>query len=133
MVSVQKSGRQKNIVHFATSTAVVSPGIFRIVYGLNDGESELASANSGVFPRQAILEEENDFYEPKDEPSVVRDDGMTDRLKLVLAVMVREITQINRDIRMRNTIQDGRADIVTRILILLLQKFKVTGRRLPKV
>ena len=78
------------------------------------------------------MKEENDLYEFKDKPSIVRDDGMTDKLKLVLAVMVREVQKLST-ICLRNVIYDYGANIVIRILILLLQKYKATGQRLPEV
>ncbi|MCJ1380447.1 hypothetical protein MMC17_003551 [Xylographa soralifera] len=80
-------GSQRNTVHVATLPAVGLPGRFNILYGLNDGESEPALAISGSLSEVPPFKEENDLYELKDKPSVVRDDGMTDKLKLVLAVM----------------------------------------------
>ncbi|MCJ1433443.1 hypothetical protein MMC27_002804 [Xylographa pallens] len=80
-------GTQSKNVHVASSPAVGSPGRFDVLYGLNDGESEVASANSGFLSEEGFSKEDNDLYELKDKPSVVRDDGMTDKLKLVLAVM----------------------------------------------
>ncbi|MCJ1288092.1 hypothetical protein MMC26_007446 [Xylographa opegraphella] len=77
----------ENETHIATPSEVRLPDRFTILYGLNAGEPEATSAKSETLADKVLRKERTDFNKLIDKPSVVRDDGMADKIKLVLAVM----------------------------------------------
>ena len=100
-------------------------GRFHVLLGLNDSESDAQHSKSGSFGYNVESPLETEPNENYKKPPVVRDDSLSDRLKLIVTLMVSILVVLGLPCS-----HSLNANISSRILTLLYPKYEITGKRL---